>query len=503
MSAYTPLVSVRNVSKSFPGGIQALYNISLDVYPGEVLAILGENGSGKSTLVKILYGIYVPDEGELYVNGKRAYIKSPRDAIKHGIVLISQMPQLIESLSTVENILLSLQESGLFTTKKRALEQIKKVSREFGIKVDPDLKVYALTYTQRQLVEILKAILLNARVLMIDEALTYMPESGRRELYKFILDFKSKGNSVVLVTHKIPEALEVADRLAILRRGVLVDVLTREEATVEKIRLLMFGSDLNTTLSIKEKREAQLPVGKDVVSVKDLVVLGDYGEEAVKKVTFSVKAGEVVSVTGLTGNGQRELVEAVVGVRKIFRGKVYVDGVDVTNRGSSVVRDLGVGFIPDTPLKYGVAIDMSIVENTALLLSKKRLIPEWDLIKKITLEIINNYNIVTRSEETPVKMLSGGNLMKVVIGRELQYARKALIAYNPTRNLDEYTSNIVKSYIAKKAREEGLAVLYVTEDLDEALHVGDSLYVMSSGTLHGPFKGGVTERSVIERFMVV
>lgn len=502
MSASSPLVSLRGISKSFPGGVQALYKVSLDIYPGEVLALLGENGSGKSTLVKIVYGIYVPDEGEILVKGEKAEIKSPRDAIKRGIVLVSQTPQLIENLSVVENVLLALQDVGLFATRKKALEEFTKASREFGVSIDPSVKVYALTYTQRQLVEVLKAILLNAKLLLVDEALTYLPESGKREFYKFILGFKARGNSVVLVTHKINEALEVADRLAILRRGVLVDVLSREEASAEKIRLLMFGYGENTVHKKPEDQYTQLKPGEDVVVVRDLHVPGDYGEEAVKGVNMCLKAGVVTGVAGLTGNGQRELVEAIMGLRKVTWGKVYVMGLDVTNKGSSTVRRLGVGFIPDTPLKYGVAVDMSILENIALLLSHGKLVLEWSNVKKVTESVMSTYNVVAQSPEVPVKMLSGGNLMKIVIGRELEYAEKALLAYNPTRNLDEYTSDVVKKLIVKKAREQPLAVLYVSEDLDEVLEVSDEVYVMNSGVLHGPFKRGV-EREVLEKYMVM
>ncbi|MEM0247168.1 MAG: ATP-binding cassette domain-containing protein [Desulfurococcaceae archaeon] len=504
MGAYSsPIISVRNISKSFPGGIKALYKVSLDVYPGEVLALLGENGSGKSTLIKILYGMYVPDEGKILINGREVKISAPRDAIKHGIVLISQIPQLIDNFTGAENILLSLREAGSFTTRKAFLERVKKITSELGIGVDLDLKVHTLTYTQRQLVEVIKAILLDARVLLVDEALTYLPESGRKEFYKFMLDFKSKGNSIILVTHKISEALEVADKLAILRRGVLVDVLSRNDATPEKVRLLMFGVGVNSAHSMVEERGEPAHSGKEVITVKELVVSGDYGEESVRGVTFNVRAGEVIGITGLTGNGQRELVESIMGLRKVLRGKIYIDGFDVTNKGSSTARSMGVGFIPDTPLRYGVALDMSILENTALVLSRNTLLLDLNAVKKTTLKIINDYNIATKNDEVPVKLLSGGNLMKVVIGRELEYAKKALVAYNPTRNLDEYTSSVVRKQIVRKAREEGLAVLYVSEDLDEVMQVSSTVYVMSSGILHGPFETRTVEKSVLEKFMVM
>ncbi|MEM4482204.1 MAG: ATP-binding cassette domain-containing protein [Desulfurococcaceae archaeon] len=501
MTTINNILVVRNISKSFPGNVQALNKVSLELKSGEILALLGENGSGKSTLIKILYGIYLPDEGEIFLDGRRLSVLSPRDAINKGIVMIPQTPQLIDKLSVAENLLLGISKYGFFTKVSEIVETIKLLEASTGIRIDPKAIARTLTYTQKQLVEIARAITLGARILLLDEAFTYLPLEERRRFYKYLLEFKAKGNSVVLVTHKIPEALEVADRISVLRKGALVATFMKEEISADNLRYAMFGE--NGAKITHSRIQGGKIEGRTVIHVKNLAVMGDFYEEIVKGASLSARAGEIVGITGIAGNGQKELVEAIVGLRRVSRGSVVIDGFDVTNKGVHEVRGLGVGFIPDSPLKFGVAPDMDIISNIAVLFSRKNFLIPQEEIRKITWEIINDYQITAKDEGTPVKHLSGGNLMKVIIGRELAYAKRALIAYNPTRNLDELTSSNVRVSIREKAVKGGLAVLLVSEDLDEVQQMCDSIYVMSSGRLHGPFHPETTSRDELEKLMVL
>lgn len=498
-----PLISVIEVSKTFPGGIVALDRVSLDIYGGEFTAILGENGSGKSTLVKILYGIYTPDRGVIEVQGVKTTIPNPKSAIKKGIVMVSQIPQLIDRLTVAENIALSLTKLGLMSRVKKASLIFEELGEKIGIKVDPNAKVWSLTYTQKQLVEIARAILLDAKVLLLDEALTYLPIEERRRFYKYLAEFKEKGRSVVFITHKIPEALEIADRIYVLRRGKVVGSLTRSEATLDKIRELMFGEAAKEITYERFSTPYDNTPGKPVIEVENLRVIGDYGELAVNNVSLVVKEGEIVGIAGVAGNGQRELIEAVVGLREVENGKVVVNGIDVTNKGVKAVREAGVGFIPDQPLRYSSSPEDTVLENIAALFSRRNLHVDWNKMKALADKLISEFSIYPPSRNVCVKLLSGGNMMKVIVSRELTYASKALVAYNPTRGLDEVTACFTRRKMYEKARKERAAVLLTSEDLDEVLQLSDVVYVMNRGTLLGPFDPIKTPRSEIEHAMVM
>lgn len=496
-----PILSVRNISKMFPGGVVALSKVSIDLYPGEFVALLGENGAGKSTLVKILYGIYSPDEGAIEVNRKRVVIGNPSDAIKMGIIMVSQIPQLIDRLTVAENISLSLSKLGLLSGFGDVVKAVREASQKVGVNVDPRSKVWTLTYTQKQLVEILRALLLGARVLILDEALTYLPVEERRRFYKYLKEFKERGGTVVIITHKIPEALEVADRIYVLRRGELAGMLRREEATLDNVRALMFGEYVKE-ITYERFSLGQRQYGKNVIEISQISVEGDFGEIAVKGVTLNVRTGEIAGIAGVVGNGQRELLEAVAGLRKVLSGKIVIDGVDVTNKGISLMRKLKVGFIPDIPLKYGASSDNTILENVALIFANNGLLINWDNIRSTCQEIIKTFNVLTSSENSPVKILSGGNIMKVVVGKEILYSEKALIAYNPTRALDEVTSIFVRRLLWESSMRRGMAILFASEDLDEVIQLSDTIYVMNSGKLYGPFDPLKTPREEIEKLMV-
>ncbi|ACL10945.1 Ribose ABC transporter, ATP-binding protein [Desulfurococcus amylolyticus 1221n] len=503
MGENKPLVSVRNISKSFPGGIIALDNVSFDIYRGEIVALLGENGAGKSTMVKILYGVYFPDEGEIFIDGRKTVFYNPVDAIKQGIVMVSQIPQLIDRLSIRENLVigLSILGFGKLARTSRVDKVIGEISGKLGMKIDPDTMVWKLTYTQKQMIEILRAFLLNAKLVILDEALTYLPLEERRRFYTVLDTFKKNGGSSLIITHKITEAMEIADRIIVLRRGKLSGILRREEASIEKIRELMFREDAGKITY--ERLASVTPLNENCISIEDLVVVDEYGRRIVDNARILVRKGEVVGIAGVAGSGQKELLQAVIGLIRVNKGRITIIGNDVTNKGVGLVRQLGVGYIPDIPLRHGISSDNTILENIAVLFQKDRAIIRWDEAREISVRVMKKYQVLARNEETPVKVLSGGNIMKVIVGRELEYSKTALIAYNPTRALDEVTAVMVRRIIKDKAANGRIGVLLASEDLDEIFQLSDTIYVMNSGKVYGPFNAETVKRSEIEHLMVM
>ncbi len=494
-----PIISLRNITKRFPGVI-ALNKVSMDIYPGTVHALLGENGAGKSTLVKILYGIYTPDEGEIFIKGRLVTFASPTDAMMNGIVMVSQSPQVIDRLTIAENLILSLKKYGYLSPIGKISREFQKYAEEFKVKLDPNTEVWKLSYTQKQIIEFIRAMLLGAKVILIDEALTYLPIEEKKRFYEFIKYFRAQGGTVVLITHKIYEALDIADKITILRRGVNVGTLNRNEADIEKVRRLMFGE------RSKEITYERLPPGrpeKDLLKIEDLWVRGDFGEFAVQGVSLKVRKGEVFAIAGVAGNGQKELIQAVARIRPVERGKIELEGVDLTKKTTYYLRLNGVGYIPDLPARYGVSIENTITENIAVLPTYARGIIDWDKIRELTLKLIKEFEIKTPSPETPVKFLSGGNIMKVLVARELNTARKLLVAYNPTRALDEATAIKVRRIIKNKVITHGMGALIASEDLDEVFQIADRIAVMNSGRIVGVFEAEKAKREEVERLMVM
>jgi len=496
------VLKVKNLTKRFPG-VTALDNVNFELRYGEVHGLLGENGAGKSTLVKILYGIYTPDSGEIYIDGRKAVITSPIDALKYGLALVSQNPQLIDKLTIAENLILGLTKLGLMTPIRKIYGKLRELSEELGTEIDPNIEVWKLSYTQKQLVEILKALLLGAKVLMIDEAATLLPSNEKRRFYEFLRKFTLKGGSVILITHKISEALEVSDRVTVLRLGKVVGTVRPNEVSIDDVRMMMFGERIKEVSYYTEEQIKVLVRNKVVLDVKDLWVLGDHGTYAVRGVSFKVHRGEILGIAGIAGNGQNELVQSIMGLRKVVRGRIIIDGHDVTNRDTAKVRKLGVGYIPDSPLKHGIAPDGSIEDNIAMLPCIAKGIVRWSYIRSLARKLISEYDIVTPSTKTPIKLLSGGNIMKVLVSRELSIARKLLIAYNPTRALDEATAIKVRKMIKRKAWEEGTSVLLVSEDLDEVLQLSDYVAVMNSGKFVSLIPKERIVREEVEKLMVV
>lgn len=493
------ILKVIGITKRFPG-VVALDNVSLEIEKGTVHALLGENGAGKSTLVKILYGIYTPDEGEIYIEGKKVTIASPMDAINAGIVMVSQSPVIIDRLTVAENIILGIKRYGYHTPVGAVRKKIIEVAEKVGVKLDPNTEVWKLSYTQKQLIEIVRALLLGAKILLLDEAITYLPLEEKKKFYKFIREYADTGGTVVLITHKIPEAMDVADKITVLRRGKLVGTVPVKGASVEQIRKMMFGE------RSEEITYERLPPGnpaEPILEIKDLWVKGDFGGLAVQGATLTVRRGEVVGIAGVAGNGQKELIQAVMRLRPVEKGRIIFEGVDVTKKTTHYMRMNGVGYIPDLPAKYGVSIENNILENLAVLPNFVSELINWGRLRALALKLIKEFGIKTPGPETPVKFLSGGNIMKVLVSRELTTATKLLVAYNPTRGLDEASAIKVRKIIKEKVINQGIGALIASEDLDEIFQISDTIVVMNSGKIVGVFPADKAKREEVEHLMVM
>lgn len=483
------IVKIVDVQKRF-GDIVALDGVTLDVFRGEILVVLGENGSGKSTLAKILCGAYVPDKGKIIVDGEEAKFSSPYDAKRKGIVMISQRPQLIDDLSILENIALFLDE----TPSKSLARRVENVLKDFGFSMDINRKVYSISYTEKQFIELVKALMINPKLLIVDEAATYLPHDLKQRFFEIIKHLVLRNESVLYITHKIPEALEIGDRFVVLRKGRVVNVFGKGVEASE-IRQAMFGSE--EYLGITPKQLMRIVKRDSKVLVVDKVtVFDDYGKAAVNSLSIDVGSGEIVSIVGIAGNGERELGEAIAGLRKVSKGSIKINGFDVTRDSPSERVRKGLIYIPEDPFREGVALTLSIAENMRMYARER-------IGHDTVLDAIKKLGIVPENPVTQVAKLSGGNVQKVSVSRLLLTMPKIVVAHNPTRMLDEKSRILVLDTMQKFAQTGG-GVLLITEDVDEAIQVSNRVAVIVNGRIARVFEGENLEiyRSEIEKVMV-
>ena len=484
MPAREPLVELRGITKTYPGGVVANDNVSLTIYRGEVLALLGENGAGKTTLVSILAGLLEPDSGEIRVNGRPTRFRSPRDAVRAGIVLVPQHPMLIEQFTVLENIALAARLAGVYRSPGSVRKALSRVAGEYGLEVDPDARVWRLSMGERQKAEIAKALVLGAQLLLLDEPTTHLAPRESERLLETSRRLAGTGRSVVLITHKLREALEAADRIAVMRAGRLVAVLSREEASPDKLLRLMFGEQRAELEPFPPRRP-----GPPVFRVENLRVVDEHGVEAVKGVSLEVRAGEVVGVAGVAGNGQRELFEALIGLRRPVAGRITLHGHDVTFDGPGERGRLGVAVIPEERIGWALVPGRSLVFNTALGMYSsaggpyRGLLVAWDEARTVTEEIIRGMSVRAPGPDAPPEALSGGNMQRYIVGRELRKKPSLILAMNPTSGLDVAATRFVHELLDGSARREGAGVLVFSEDLDELMMLSDRILVMSRGRI--------------------
>ncbi|MGE5588138.1 MAG: ABC transporter ATP-binding protein [Clostridia bacterium] len=479
---------MRGITVTFPG-VVANDDVSIDVYPGEILALLGENGAGKTTLMNVLYGLYRPDRGEIRVRGKPVSIRDPNDAIRLGLGMVHQHFMLIPPFTVAENIVLGTEPvaAGGVLDIGRAVQNVKDLSAKYGLAVDPGARVESISVGMQQRVEILKALYRGTEVLILDEPTAVLTPQEVDELAGIMRNLASQGKSIVFITHKLKEVMAISDRVTVLRRGRVVGTLPTCETTPEDLARMMVGRDV--VLSV-EKGPAR--VGDVVLRVEGVHVKSARGLPALKGVSFDVRAGEIVGIAGIEGNGQSELVEALTGLRKVSSGRISVGGADVTNRPPREVITRGVGHIPEDRQRRGLILDFSIAEN--LILERYYRPPfargvnlDYRAVRSYARKVISEFDIRTPGESVRAGALSGGNQQKVVVARELSLEPRLLIASQPTRGLDVGAIEFVHRRLVSQ-RDEGKAILLVSLELDEIMSLSDRILVLYEGQIVGSMK---------------
>ncbi len=487
------MLEMRGITKRFPG-VLANDNIDLKISSGEVHALLGENGAGKTTLMNILYGFYRPDEGEIFIRGKRVALKSPKDAIANGIGMVHQHFMLVDNLTVTENVVLGLESKrGPLLDLKPAEAKIIELSNKYGLKVDPRAKIWQLSVGERQRVEIIKAIFRGAQVLILDEPTAVLTPPEVKEMVGIIRQLAKKGLAVIpFITHKLPEVMEVSDRVTVLRKGKVVARIDSRRTTQAELARKMVGRGV--LLSVKRPK---VKCGQPVLEVKDLEALNDKGLRALKKVSFAICGAEILGVAGVAGNGQRELAEVLTGLRSSTGGSFSILGRKMTNKSPGDIIAQGVAHIPEDRMGMGLVLDMTVEENLILdthseaPLAKQGRLPvggRWLLDKKEIGEhadsLIKEYDIKTPSKDILARTLSGGNLQKLILARELSREPKLLVANQPTIGLDIGATEFIRNKLMEQ-KKKGTAILLISEDLDEVMSMSDRIAVMYEGDIVG------------------
>jgi len=475
------VLEAKGITKRFPG-VLANDSIDLDLHEGEILALLGENGAGKSTLMNVLYGLYHPDEGEIWIKGERVHLEGPRDAIDRGIGMVHQHFQLVPVMSVAENVVLGSETvRGLDRLdKKAAREKVRTLSEQYGLMVDPDAVIEDLAVGLQQRVEIIKALYRQADILILDEPTAVLTPQEANELFRVMRDLTDMGVSIIFITHKLKEVLAVADRIGVLRRGQMVGTVLPSEATEQSLAELMVGREVILQVDKSEARP-----GDTVLQVQELIVFDERQQVAVDNLSLEVKSGEILGIAGVQGNGQRELVEALTGLRPVVSGQVFLDGQSITGASPRKITQLEVAHIPEDREKHGLVMPYSIADNMVLNSYYEQPFSRHGILNQQVIqsngsELVDEYDVRTPSSLSSAGSLSGGNKQKVIVAREFSRPVKLLIANQPTRGLDVGSIEFIHKQIIKQ-RDHGVAVLLVSAELDEILSLSDRIAVMFDG----------------------
>jgi general nucleoside transport system ATP-binding protein len=490
------LLEMRGVRKEFPG-VLANDDVDLDVRQGEVHALLGENGAGKSTLMNILYGLYRPDAGEIWMRGKPVVFGSARDAIQAGIGMVHQHFMLIPVMTVAENVVLGTEpvRHGVLLDEANATRRVAEMARTFRFAVDPQARVEDISVGQQQRVEIMKALYRNADVLILDEPTAVLTPQEASDLFEILRTLRREGISIIFISHKLNEVLEIADRITVLRRGRKIETVPREGATEASLARAMVGREV---LLRVEKTPAQ--PGDVLLAVRDLGVVDDRGIPKVRGVSFDVRAGEIVGIAGVDGNGQTELIDALTGLARTESGTVTIAGRELSGTSPREALDAGLGHIPEDRQRRGLVLEFSIAENVALHDYDKEPDAKWGWIFPARMiqrarRLIEEFDVRGGGPLTRAGGLSGGNQQKLVAAREISRDPKVLIAAQPTRGLDVGAIEYLHRRIVTE-RDEGRAILLVSLELDEILSLSDRILVMYEGEIVGEHTGEVSEEQI-------
>jgi len=495
-----PLLEMRGITKRFPG-VVANDHVDFEVRRGEIHTLFGENGAGKSTLMRVLYGLYKPDEGEIAMNGEKIAISSPADAIRQGIGMIHQHFMLVDTLTVAENVALGQKsQRGPLTDLGNVSARIRELASTYGLNVDPQAVIWQLSVGERQRVEIIKALYRNASLLVLDEPTAVLTPREVDELFVVLRQMTEDGRGLVFISHKIHEVLEISARITVLRAGRNVGTLEGAGASRGRLVEMMVGR------SVALEAQVAKGGGGDVrLSVKDLRVKGDRGTEAVKNLSLEVASGEIVGIAGVSGNGQRELAEAVAGIRSPMSGSIRLDDAELAGAKPVDARNAGLAYVPEERMRDGVVPEFTVGQNLLLVDNRDRRYSRFGFLRRAAIrrhcqELVSEFDVRTPSLDTPARNLSGGNIQKLIMARELSGSPRVLLVAQPTRGIDVGATHYIHERLIAQ-RDSGTAVLIVSEDLDEIMTICDRVLVMYEGRIIGSADPRVNTREDIGMMM--
>lgn len=492
-------IELRNISKRF-GSVVANKDVSLSVKNGEILSLLGENGSGKTTLMNMISGIYFPDEGQIFINGEEVIISSPKDAFDYKIGMIHQHFKLVDVFSAAENIVLGLENQGKFDINE-ITKKVREISDKYGFDIDPKKKIYEMSVSEKQTVEIIKVLYRGANILILDEPTAVLTPQETQKLFKILRSMRDDGKAIIIITHKLHEVLSLSDRVAVLRKGEYIGTVTTSETSEAELTEMMVGKKIDLNI---ERSEPENSV--DRLEVKNLNCVNREGVKLLDNVSFTAKSGEILGIAGIAGSGQRELLEAIAGLQFLTEGEILYHNPktneveDLKNKTPLQIRELGVrlSFVPEDRLGMGLVGNMDIIDNMMLRSYKKgrSIFVERKAPKDLAMKIINDLQVVTPGATTPVRRLSGGNVQKVLVGREIAASPTVLMAAYPVRGLDINSSYTIYNLLNEQ-KKKGVAVIFVGEDLDVLIELCDRIMVIGSGRVTGIVDGRTAKKEEI------
>lgn len=498
-----PAIELKNITKTF-GTVYANKNVNLCVKKGEILSILGENGSGKTTLMNMISGIYHPDEGQIFIDGEEVVIRSPKDAFLYKIGMIHQHFKLVDVFTAAQNIILGIEDEKGFNVKE-AEKKVAQIGKKYGFVIDPKKKIYEMSVSEKQTVEIIRVLYRGADILILDEPTAVLTPQETQKLFDILRRMRDDGKSIIIITHKLHEVLSLSDRVSVLRKGEYVGTIDTSEANENILTEMMVGKKVELNIERDEPKDSE-----DRLVVKGINCINREGVDVLKDVSFSAKSGEILGIAGIAGSGQRELLEAIAGLQHLEDGEILYNNPktgtteNLRDKTPLQIREMGVrlSFVPEDRLGMGLVGNMDIVDNMMLRSYRKgkSVFLERKAPRDLAEEIIEKLEVVTPNANTPVRRLSGGNVQKVLVGREISSSPTVLMAAYPVRGLDINSSYTIYNLLNEQKRR-GAAVIFVGEDLDVLVELCDKIMVLSSGSISGIVDARTTTKEEIGLLM--